>query len=501
MSSFVKMEAGEKVERVEKGKEGSEPEGFQPQHQSSGGGQEKEKWEETQVNLFLNFDFESEGEVDNEALRKRLVSKSEELTSLLPKIKRAAVFQLRRGADGCYKIPGEVFYMVEEARYELGRQVREMARMYNTEVKRYVLDWEMANERKLRGVKEPPAELVLDELGVGEKNMEELWKAKQRVCAGRTKISSPSSFELSGESLLSPIPSRSEGSAGLPTGSGGYLKLEHRIQMKDIPKLKGKEGAKGSIKEWAKFQDNFPSKMRAGGRNDKEAIAHLLQVIHNDLVRELEEDDRGVRSESLKSCMELLKECFVGRDWKEKAKHFAKQFRQNWSWEIREFRREFTLVCEVAEWEKEVMVGVCSSFKARYKLEEWLSEGERKFLEEKGVILTDSSWVDIWERLEEIHEDQTMRMVLKEESREKKEASKGKETFKPRTDYSQGGRGIGNRGRGNGRGLDKLSGCRETAYEGKTNDVGAKKQKEQKEQRGTAEKTRGTKMQKEKQKK
>ena len=49
--------------------------------------------------------------------------------------------------------------------------------------------------------------------------------------------------------------------------------------------------------------------------------------------------------------------------------------------------------------------------------------------------------------------------------------------------------------------LDKLSGCRETAYEGKTNDVGAKKQKEQKEQRGTTEKTRGTKMQKEKQKK
>ena len=31
--------------------------------------------------------------------------------------------------------------------------------------------------------------------------------------------------------------------------------------------------------------------------------------------------------------------------------------------------------------------------------------------------------------------------------------------------------------------MDKLSGCRETAYEGKTNDVGAKKQKEQKEQR------------------
>ena len=41
--------------------------------------------------------------------------------------------------------------------------------------------------------------------------------------------------------------------------------------------------------------------------------------------------------------------------------------------------------------------------------------------------------------------------------------------------------------------MDKLSGCRETAYEGKTNDVGAKKQKEQ---RGTTEKTRGTKMQK-----
>ena len=46
--------------------------------------------------------------------------------------------------------------------------------------------------------------------------------------------------------------------------------------------------------------------------------------------------------------------------------------------------------------------------------------------------------------------------------------------------------------------MDKLSGCRETAYEGKTNDVGAKKQKEQKEQK---EKTRGTKMQKKKQKK
>ena len=44
--------------------------------------------------------------------------------------------------------------------------------------------------------------------------------------------------------------------------------------------------------------------------------------------------------------------------------------------------------------------------------------------------------------------------------------------------------------------LDKLSGCRETAYEGETNDVGAKKQKEQKKQRGTTEKTRGTKMQK-----
>ena len=31
--------------------------------------------------------------------------------------------------------------------------------------------------------------------------------------------------------------------------------------------------------------------------------------------------------------------------------------------------------------------------------------------------------------------------------------------------------------------MDKVSGCRETAYEGKTNDVGAKKQKEQKEQK------------------
>ena len=31
--------------------------------------------------------------------------------------------------------------------------------------------------------------------------------------------------------------------------------------------------------------------------------------------------------------------------------------------------------------------------------------------------------------------------------------------------------------------LDELSGYRETAYEGKTNDVGAKKQKEQKEQK------------------
>ena len=31
--------------------------------------------------------------------------------------------------------------------------------------------------------------------------------------------------------------------------------------------------------------------------------------------------------------------------------------------------------------------------------------------------------------------------------------------------------------------MDKLSGYRETAYEGKTNDVGAKKQKEQKEQK------------------
>ena len=31
--------------------------------------------------------------------------------------------------------------------------------------------------------------------------------------------------------------------------------------------------------------------------------------------------------------------------------------------------------------------------------------------------------------------------------------------------------------------MDKLSGCRETAYEGKTNDVGAKKQKEQKKQK------------------
>ena len=49
--------------------------------------------------------------------------------------------------------------------------------------------------------------------------------------------------------------------------------------------------------------------------------------------------------------------------------------------------------------------------------------------------------------------------------------------------------------------MDKLSGCRETAYEGKTNDVGAKKQKEQKEQRGTTEKTRGNKNAKEKQKK
>ena len=37
--------------------------------------------------------------------------------------------------------------------------------------------------------------------------MEELWKVKQQVCVGRTKISSPSSFELSRESLLSPIPS------------------------------------------------------------------------------------------------------------------------------------------------------------------------------------------------------------------------------------------------------------------------------------------------------
>ena len=46
--------------------------------------------------------------------------------------------------------------------------------------------------------------------------------------------------------------------------------------------------------------------------------------------------------------------------------------------------------------------------------------------------------------------------------------------------------------------MDKLSGCRETAYEGKTNDVGAKKQKEQKEQKEQRRKQEETKMQKKK---
>ena len=52
--------------------------------------------------------------------------------------------------------------------------------------------------------------------------------------------------------------------------------------------------------------------------------------------------------------------------------------------------------------------------------------------------------------------------------------------------------------------LDKLSGCRETAYEGKTNDVGAKKQKEQKEQkeqRNKGENKRKQKCKRKKQKK
>ena len=49
-------------------------------------------------------------------------------------------------------------------------------------------------------------------------------------------------------SSLSPIPGRGEVNSSMLFGGGRYMKLDQRIPMKDVPKLKKKEEAKGSIK-------------------------------------------------------------------------------------------------------------------------------------------------------------------------------------------------------------------------------------------------------------
>ena len=132
---------------------------------------------------------------------------------------------------------------------------------------------------------------------------------------------------------MSPIPNKLEGEDASPLSrvtrsEEKYLKLDYQVQLKNIPKLKNNESSRGSMKEWMKFYEGFTGKMRSGNCSNDDSITHLLQSIHDDLVRDLEEDSRGISSNSLDSCLELLKELFVGRDWKKQGELLFRNFRR-----------------------------------------------------------------------------------------------------------------------------------------------------------------------------
>ena len=154
--------------------------------------------------------------------------------------------------------------------------------------------------------------------------------------------------------------------------------------------------------------------MKASDRGEGESITWLLQSIHKDLVKTLERDPRGTQSGSLNSCMELLRELFVGKDWREKGVNLYKSFRRKWSWEPKEFKREFASVCEAVgyplRWEKEEEL----SYRPRSKMEEMFTPLEKDMLGKKGVDFLHDPRAD----------DEFVRLLL-EEARENVEEECG----------------------------------------------------------------------------
>ena len=122
----------------------------------------------------------------------------------------------------------------------------------------------------------------------------------------------------------------------------------------------------------------------------------------------------GQESGSLNSCMELLRELFVGKDWREKGVNLYKSFRRKWSWEPKEFKREFASVCEAVgyplRWEKEEEL----SYRPRSKMEEMFTPLEKDMLGKKGVDFLHDPRAD----------DEFVRLLL-EEARENVEEECG----------------------------------------------------------------------------
>ena len=341
------------------------------------------------------------------------------------------ILTMEEGQGSYQVVPGRVFRTYEEACYKIMLDMLRYVVKYNRIVSKLSIDYD---ELKDGGAAALPKKLDEGELGVSDRDME-IAQLKYNRAEGKAwgVASQLNRIESFSEEDFS---DRTSIDGSMPVVLGGRKKQVIRVEKsftintKTMAKLtndKGELMAEPTVKHWVEFYQRFKETMKMNDKSDKESLRYLRQAIHEDLQNELDKNkERGFRSNSLKSCLLLLREIIFGPRWGQAMNKYFDNFRRKGSVSMRQFQRDFEKVMKATDYPRDGEI-------VRNKLERLLTKLEMEFLRKDDVDVRSSDWESIWKLLIKIHDSEIFQLLRREEKgKEPAKSEKGKTPFKSR---------------------------------------------------------------------
>ena len=249
--------------------------------------------------------------------------------------------------------------------------------------------------------------------------------------------------------------------------SEGYLKIQQR-QKVTLPQMPKKPA---SVKQWLEYESGVWLQLRIADRTGLDAFKLVMGTINSDLLERFHLT--MPETKDLEKALLFFRKIVVGGEWEKKLESYWGRFdrkRDNLFAFSIEFGRLVDAMKLPRDFEEREGVQFERARRVREKLNTFLSKREKRFLEEKGVLIYECEWATFWEELEKILESDKYKesCAAGKLTQDKKKAEKTSKTENSNNNNNNnnsssnsqgGGRGRGgNRGRGGGGGRGRGGG-------------------------------------------